>query len=416
MKILHLNHSDSIGGAANYTKRIHNSLCGSGHDSYMCCSSVKIDNPRIFRINPEMNNLRSLLIAKTCQYADRKLSLLERTVPPNYTSVGWIGAVSAKWINNSNFDIVHLHWINGGLISIREIRLIEKPIVWSMLDMWPFLGVNHYENFNKDARWVKGFNEVSRPENYKGIDLNKMNSRKKKSSWNSKINFIAPGHWLQNQAQASSILKGKEVLVIPPALDTNKFSPYLGKESNVRDNKFTIGYGGALATRKGWPLFQKFLNTFSINLLDSKVITFGSHPSEEFSSPYYEVLQMGRNKSEDELKVIYQQLDVLIFPSTVEAYGLIAQEAQSCGVPVICISNTGAEDVIIPNVTGLAIANSINALIEAIEIYKQNKDFLKSSSISARSHAESSWSYDVVSKQLENLYGKVLTQHKTGLE
>jgi glycosyltransferase involved in cell wall biosynthesis len=221
---------------------------------------------------------------------------------------------------------------------------------------------------------------------------------------------------LRNQAQASSILKGEEVLVIPPALDTKKFSPYLGNESNVRGNKFTIGYGGALATRKGWPLFQKFLNTFSSNLLDSKVITFGSKPSEEFNSPYYEVLQMGRNKSEDELKVIYQQLDVLIFPSTVEAYGLIAQEAQSCGVPVICISNTGAENVIIPNETGLAIVSNINALIEAIEIYKQNKDFLKSSSINARAHAESSWSYDVVSKQLGTLYGKVLMQHKTRLD
>jgi glycosyltransferase involved in cell wall biosynthesis len=125
---------------------------------------------------------------------------------------------------------------------------------------------------------------------------------------------------------------------------------------------------------------------------------------------------MGRNKSEDELKVIYQQLDVLIFPSTVEAYGLIAQEAQSCGVPVICISNTGAENVIIPNETGLAIVSNINALIEAIEIYKQNKDFLKSSSINARAHAESSWSYDVVSKQLGTLYGKVLMQHKTRLD
>jgi glycosyltransferase involved in cell wall biosynthesis len=285
-----------------------------------------------------------------------------------------------------------------------------------MLDMWPFLGVNHYENFNKEARWVKGYSEVGRPENYRGIDLNKINSGKKKSSWNSRITFIAPGHWLRGQAQASSILKGKEVLVIPPALDTNKFTPSVDKKSNVRGNRFTIGYGGALATRKGWPLFQKFLNTFSGNLVDSKIITFGSEPSEEFNSPYYDVLQMGKNKSEDELKMIYQQLDVLIFPSTVEAYGLIAQEAQSCGVPVICISNTGAEDVIIPNVTGLAIVNTINALTEAIEIYKQNQDFLKSSSFRARLHAESSWSYDVVSKQIGSLYRQVLIQHKTRLD
>ena len=360
-----------------------------------------------------MNEYRALLKAKMSQWIDQKISLLEKTASPNFTSAGWVGAVSSKWINKSDFDIVHLHWINGGLISIREIGLIKKPIVWSMLDMWPFLGVNHYENFENEARWVKGFNEVRRPQGHKGIDLNGITSQKKISSWASGINFISPGDWLKDQARVSLILKREDISVIPPALDTMKFSPFSEKERNIRSDKFTIGYGGALSNRKGWPLFQNFLNTFSSNLFESRIITFGSEPSGEFKSPYYEVLQMGRHKSEEELKSIYRQLDVLIFPSTVEAYGLIAQEAQSCGVPVICISNTGAEDVIIPNETGLAIESNIQALTEAIEMYKLNRDYLKSSSVRARTHAESSWGYEVVSKQLESLYTRVLKEPKT---
>ena len=88
MKVLHLNHSDSIGGAANYTRRIHESLCNRGHDSYMCCSSVKLDDPRIFRVNPSMNEYRALLKAKMSQWADQKISLLEKTA--SHLLAGWV--------------------------------------------------------------------------------------------------------------------------------------------------------------------------------------------------------------------------------------------------------------------------------------------------------------------------------------
>ena len=38
-------------------------------------------------------------------------------------------------------DVIHLHWINQGMLSLTDIRRIiqsGKPIVWTMHDMWPF--------------------------------------------------------------------------------------------------------------------------------------------------------------------------------------------------------------------------------------------------------------------------------------
>ena len=43
-------------------------------------------------------------------------------------------------------DIIHLHWINQGMLSLRGIRKIldsGKPVVWTMHDIWPATAICH---------------------------------------------------------------------------------------------------------------------------------------------------------------------------------------------------------------------------------------------------------------------------------
>ena len=64
-----------------------------------------------------------------------------------------------------NPEIVNLFWVNNEMLSIEQIKNINKPLVWTFVDMWPFLGTEHYslnpiyfkKNFkvnNKNCRWV----------------------------------------------------------------------------------------------------------------------------------------------------------------------------------------------------------------------------------------------------------------------
>ena len=44
-------------------------------------------------------------------------------------------------------DIIHLHWINQGFLSLKDIEelvKLNKPIVWTMHDMWPCTGICHH--------------------------------------------------------------------------------------------------------------------------------------------------------------------------------------------------------------------------------------------------------------------------------
>ncbi len=44
-------------------------------------------------------------------------------------------------------DIIHLHWINQGFLSLKDIQALVKtgkPIVWTMHDQWSYTGICHY--------------------------------------------------------------------------------------------------------------------------------------------------------------------------------------------------------------------------------------------------------------------------------
>ena len=43
-----------------------------------------------------------------------------------------------KLINSSDYDVVNLHWVNGEMLSVKDISKIKKPIVWTLHDMWAF--------------------------------------------------------------------------------------------------------------------------------------------------------------------------------------------------------------------------------------------------------------------------------------
>ena len=47
----------------------------------------------------------------------------------------------------SQADVIHLHWVNQGMLSLKDIEIIlqsGKPVVWTMHDMWPVTGICHH--------------------------------------------------------------------------------------------------------------------------------------------------------------------------------------------------------------------------------------------------------------------------------
>ena len=77
---------------------------------------------------------------KLAKEADRRLWGLQKSKTLTWRSPARFGSITAKEINHSGADIVHLHWVTDGFLTIESIGQIKKPIVWSLCDAWAFSG------------------------------------------------------------------------------------------------------------------------------------------------------------------------------------------------------------------------------------------------------------------------------------
>lgn len=57
-------------------------------------------------------------------------------------------------------------------------------------------------------------------------------------------------------------------------------------------------------------------------------------------------------KQADELRVFYAMSDLFVFPSLMDTWGLVVNEAMAQGTPVLCSRYAGAAEMIVPEMNG----------------------------------------------------------------
>lgn len=137
MKILIVNTSDIQGGAARAAYRLHRSLLDANIDSQMLVQSKVSDDCTVItedsRVRRYLNKLRPIIDGLPVRKYKHRIKTL--------FSPSWFGFNNiVTKINKINPDIVHLHWINGGMLKIEDIAKIKAPIIWSLHDNWAFTG------------------------------------------------------------------------------------------------------------------------------------------------------------------------------------------------------------------------------------------------------------------------------------
>ena len=178
MRIVHVNFSDSIGGAAIAARRIHASLLKEGLDSWL----VVIENIENFKNT--CSNDKSFFENTKVEIKKafgRQLKIFFKTENKNTHSLNIIPSSLVEKINKLKPDIVNLHWIGNETISISDIDKIKSKVVWTLHDMWPFCGAEHYSN---NDRYIFGYTKFNKPNSDFGIDVNRIIFNKKKKYYN----------------------------------------------------------------------------------------------------------------------------------------------------------------------------------------------------------------------------------------
>ncbi|MDC1068791.1 glycosyltransferase family 4 protein [Candidatus Kapabacteria bacterium] len=410
MKILIINSSDIRGGAARAALRLHNSLLDESVDSHYIVQS-KISTEHTV-IGPKTK------LGKAMGFVRPELDLLPGKIfnkpSKTYFSSNWIpfsGII--KIINDLNPDIVHIHWINGGMFRIEELKKIKSPIVWSLHDMWPFRGGYHYLN-NLEFNSKKQFYPISD----EGFLSNRIWKRKSKTY--KKINSITVvglSKWLMNESKNSLLFNNRNHINLPNPINTNIFKSIdkniCRKLWNLPTDKKLILFGavGAISDpRKGFNELSKALS-FLKRRKDLELVVFGaSKPSKpdkfEFNTHY-----VGSLKDDLSLITLYNAVDTVIVPSLQENLSNVIMESISCGTPVVSFDIGGNPDLIDHKLNGyLAKPYDPEDLARGIE-WVLNHPNPEELSKNAREKVLREFDSKVVAKKYIELYKSILAKN-----
>lgn len=352
MKTLILSTSDIDGGAARAAYRLHQGLRAIGEQSQMLVR-VKLSNDRsviaeqslLTKLGPMMNT-RPIL-----RYPKRKKKLFSTQLFPD---------VLGKKVSALNPDVVNLHWIGNGFLQIETLQRFNRPIVWTLQDMWPFTGGCHY---SEDCdRYTQSCGHCPQLGSMSERDLTRRIWRRKQSAWQGvNLTIVTPSQWMADCVKASSLFRQRRVEVVPFCLDTDTYKPI--PKAVARDilglpqDKRLILFGALGATvdpRKGFEQLVAALEQLSQTGLrdQAEVIVFGSNTPDNPPDFGFKAHYLGSFADDLSLSIVYSAADVMIVPSIQESFGQTASEALACATPVVAFAATGLKDIVAHQVCG----------------------------------------------------------------
>ena len=415
MRIVHLSTSDSFGGAAIAATRLMKALRKEGEDVKMIVRDRELKDPNIISINSSplskrINQLRFvwerfvIYLQNGLDYSNLfKVSIANTGIDLSRRSI----------IQKS--DIIHLHWINQGFLSLGSIEKLQKtgkPIVWTMHDMWPFTGICHHAW--ECERYSHECGECPLLNSRKRFDLSFLALRKK-SAINSNIRMVSVSSWLMGKALMSSIVQSKDIKVIPNVIDLEVFHPsdrLAARRKYSLPIKKKIILMGAVRIDdpvKGFFFLKEALNNLQMDCGDILLVLLGEvKDGRILSGVSFPIIQLGFRSDLFEVAQLYSAVDVNVVPSFYETFGQTIIEAMACGCPSVSFNNSGQVDVIDHKKNGYLAAYKDAADLATGIDWVLNKADRKKLSFNARKKVEENYSEAVVAKQYIELYRSLL--------
>lgn len=409
LKVLSINFSDAAGGAARAAYRIHHALRADGVDSAMHVVKATSGD---WTVSSPAGSIFKLGTYVRPQIAALTKSLL-KTERPSPMSLSVLPSRWPSFINASDADIVHLHWLCAEMMSVEDIGRIEKPVVWTLHDMWAFCGAEHVSS---DNRWREGYTSANRPDHESGFDLNRWVWSRKRKAWKKPIQIATPSRWLADCVQHSALMGDWPVRSIPNAIDTDVWQPVdkvgARKMMSLPQKAKLVAFGamsGGQAHHKGFDLLLNAIGHLRGQLPSLEIIIFGQSRPRVVPDLGFEIHYTGHLHDDLSLRVLYSAADLIVIPSRIDNLPNTGVEALACGTPIVAFDTCGLSDIVSHKRTGwLAKAFDTVDLAEGIKWVLDEQAQNSNLKESAREDSVKRFSYPVIASQYRELYECVL--------
>ena len=337
MKVLIVNTSERTGGAAVAANRLMMALNNNGVKAKMLVRDKETDTLTVVGL-PKSPMLRWHFLWERlvifCRLHFQRKHLFELDIANS-------GSDITRLREFQEADLIHLHWINQGLLSLSDIRKIlrsGKPVVWTMHDIWPATAICHVtlgcRSFTNHCRHCKYL-----PGGGSNNDLAASIWKKKQQMVaDENIYYVACSRWLESEAKASALLRGQKITSIPNPIDTHIYKIGNKQEARQRlglplDKKLILFVSQRVTNRnKGMDYLIE-----ACRLLTSpcEVVILGGHAEEVVEQLPLKAHPLGYVNDEQRIVDVYRAVDVFVLPSLSENLPNTIMEAMACGVPCI---------------------------------------------------------------------------------
>jgi len=371
MIILQINTVINIGSTGRIAEQIGETIKKNGEDSYIAFSRPGLPSSSLpVQIGNQQDIYKHVLISRLFdQHGFGSKTATNRFI---------------EEIEILDPDIIHLHNIHGYYLHIgilfNFLKVINKPVVWTFHDSWPYTGhCAYYESVNCE-KWKIECHHCPKTKMYPQswfFDNSQKNFKKKKVLFTgiNNMHIITPSKWLKDQIK-ESFLKNYPIGVIHNGVDLKIFKPsnsvnFLSSQG-IKKKLTVLGVASIWDKRKG---LQDFIDLAKLLNNSFQIVLIGLSKSQIKSLPK-NMKGILRTENVQELARWYSSAAVFINPTSQDNFPTTNIEALACGTPVITYDTGGSPEAIDEN-TGLVVdKGDINGLKNAIDtIITEKKKF-----------------------------------------
>ncbi len=379
MKILQINKTDIGGGAAVAAKRLNSALLSNGYDSKLLVQDARSSEGGVYPVD-------SSVFSKQLSHFHKSKEHLS-FIPYERNAIARKSfSCASQGIDISDHplvkeaDILHLHWINDGFLSLKtlgKLFALGKPVVWTQHDMWSFTGGCHFAGTCLEFLEFCSYCPFLRKSGKKDLSA-RLFAQKRKIYGDSNLSIVTCSKWLRTLSQESKLLRRKDFYNIPNPIDTDLYKP--GNKEKARlnlglpTNKKLILFGADDLNdpRKGFRYLIEALSILGENfpaILDStELVSFGKINKQIVKHLPFKLHSFKYVVDPQKLVDIYNAADCYVLPSLQDNLPNTIMESMACGTPVVGFSIGGVPEMVTHNESGY-LAEVKNSLSLATGIY-----------------------------------------------
>lgn len=414
--VLHLSTFHLEGGAGVAATRLHRALLKSGIDSNMLVPNLQTEELHA----TGLSTAKSLSGSSWRRFVGERLYFYpqEKDASIRFAfSPAAVGADISEHPLVQQADIIHLHWINFGFLSLSSLEKLfslGKPIVWTLHDMWTFTGGCHYsrgcERYLSQCQYCP---YLAKPDAY---DISFQQFERKQDIYKKpKMALVSPSLWLDKLVKSAALTQHLQSLSIPNCIDTDFFKPIdkteVRQKLNLPESKKLILFAGANTAdpRKGFVFLKQALEQSGDWAKDIEVLLLGKANPEMIALFPVPVHYLGKISDPAEMVNAYNTADAIVVPSLEDNLPNTIMEAMACGTPAVGFATGGIPEMINHQVNGcIALQGSAQSLAEAMEwvLNVENNAILAQN---ARKKVLEMYAESVVASCYDQLYQSLLT-------